>query len=109
MYLSSALDRNNLIRFDMNTTIKGKYERAPTTPGSIPIGAPVSAATQFNRLGYGPSFMVNHRAIHNVDNLPPQRITDLTLEDYDAATKEIILTWSCPLDNFGFGKPGKSD
>ena len=87
------------------------FERAPTTPGSIPLMAPISAVTQFNRFGYGPSFTVDHLAEKYTDQIPPLRITDLTVESYDATTKQVTLTWSCPLDNFGINgaEPGKSN
>jgi len=82
----------------------GKYDRAPTTPGSIPMTSPISAAIQFNRFGCGPSFLVNRRATKYVDNIPPQRITDLVVDSYDATTGQFLLTWSCPLDDFGSGE-----
>ena len=74
------------------------------TPGSIPLMAPISAVTQFNRFGYGPSFTVDYLAIKDTDRIPPLRITDLSVKKYDATTKRVTLIWSCPLDKFGINE-----
>ena len=95
--------------FDGWKTRKGKYERAPTTAGYITKTAAVSAVTQFNRMGYGPSLMVQSRAQPSIDVIPPQRITDLNIAGYNPSTGQVNLTWSPPLDDFGLGSVGKSN
>lgn len=94
---------NNMAKVD-----NGVYDRPPTTGSLIPMTDPVPAAVQFNRFQYGPSFQLAKVAGANgVDDVPPERITDLRIASYDPSDRRAVLEWTAPKDNYGSGAISK--
>ena len=77
------------------------YERPPTTGSFIKMSQPIVAAVEFSRFSYGPSFRLTSSSLNGGDNIPPKRITDLTIKSYDSFSA--VFTWRAPLDNYGTG------
>lgn len=84
----------------------GVYSRPPTTGSIIPMSDPVPAASQFNCFEYGPSFQLTAVPSNGFDQIPPLRVTDLTIISYDSSARMVTLGWTASKDNYGSGDFG---
>lgn len=76
----------------------GTYNRHPTAGSLIPSGQP-SPLPSFNRFVYGGSFQLS-LPYDGRDVLPPGRITDLSISDYDSQNSSVELKWTGPKDDY---------
>ena len=83
----------------------GYNSRTSTTGSVIPMTFPVPVALQFNRFDYGPSFQLAALP-SNSDSIPPQRVTDLSVVEYDSSSRTLVLGWTASKDNYGAGDYG---
>ena len=86
--------------------LAGTYSRPPTAASCIEMADPIDAVDQFIRFEYGASVQVRFTSSSTADVIPPLRIGDLVVSGYDVSSKQALLSWTAPLDDFGLGKMG---
>jgi hypothetical protein len=76
----------------------GTYNGHPMAGSFIPSGQslPISA---INRYVYGGSFQLS-LPYDGGDVLPPGRIVDLNISNFDSKNSSAVLTWTAPRDNY---------
>lgn len=66
----------------------------------IPVSQPTPLPTTFNRYVYGGSFLLS-QSYDGRDVLPPGRITDLKINDFNSNNASVELNWTGPKEDYG--------
>jgi hypothetical protein len=101
LVIDRYFDYNFVILFSILISLDygiGTYNGHPTS-GSLINSSQPSSLPSFNRFVYGGSFQLN-LPYDGRDVLPPGRITDLSLNNYDTYNSSVELKWTGPKDDY---------
>ncbi|KAI9559833.1 hypothetical protein GHT06_013840 [Daphnia sinensis] len=82
------------------TVDSGIFNGHPSAGSSIPSSQPTPRSTSFNRYVYGGSFQLNY-PFDGRDVLPPGRITNLAIVNFNSNNATVELNWTGPKDDYG--------